>query len=108
MILYIFSLLIFVACNSSAMLSTGFAALIFPKKNTSAKKIDPLAASCESKWRPKLKYVVSPNSIEFIETEIVSLPEGKAIGYDALLYTGDQVTCFLILEGVYAGEKWAL
>lgn len=102
MILYIFYF-IFVACNSSAMLSAGLKALILPKKHTAVDKVDS-----RSKWRSQLKYIVNPSFIELIEADIVSLPAGRALAYDATLRNGDQVTCFLILEGEYKNEKWAL
>lgn len=102
MILYMCAF-VFLACNSSAMLSPGFTALILPKKHTAVDKVDS-----PSKWRSQLKYLVNPSFIALIESDIVSLPAGRALAYDATLRNGDQVTCFLILEGEYKNEKWAL
>ena len=115
MIFFIFSLFIFVACNSSAMRKptkyTRLSKEPATKKHTAIKKVEASSIPCESKWKAELtykEYKVKPSEINDIESETVLLPEGKALGYDAVLHNGDQVTCFLILEGEYTGEKWAL
>lgn len=83
-----------------------------PVEKRAAIKIDTPTTddSKLSKWKPQIEYRVSPSLISYIEHQIVSLPagNGKAIGYDAILHNGDQVTCFLLFEGEYKGEKWAL
>lgn len=59
-------------------------------------------------WNAVVNYIVKPISIKHITSEIVSTEQGSAIAYEATLYNGNQITCFSLIEGQYAGEKWAL
>ncbi len=59
-------------------------------------------------WTAVYNYIVKPISIKHITSEIVSTEQGSAIAYEATLYNGNQITCFSLIEGQYAGEKWAL
>jgi hypothetical protein len=103
MILYIYAFVFFVTSSSSAMVFPTFNALCIAKRHDASDTVDSSA-----KWQAKLKYTVNPNLVALIVSGIVSLPEGKAVAYDATLRNGDQVTCFLILEGEFKNEKWAL
>lgn len=103
MILYIYAFAFFVTSSSSAMVSPTFNALSFPKRHDATDTVDS-----SPKWHAESKYTVNPNLVVRIVSGIVSLPEGKAVAYDATLRNGDQVTSFLILEGEFKNEKWAL
>ena len=61
-----------------------------------------------SNWKSESDFLVKPITISHIETEIISTDQKTALAYEAVLYNGYKIVCFSILEGQYAGEKWAM
>lgn len=109
---HILPLLIFVTYTANGMIRFANEMNIFilpaPKKQTVVAKSESSPIPIESRWKPTLDFTVNPKTIKSIRAEPVPFPEGIAQGYNAILYNGNEVTCFLILEGKYKGEKWAL
>ena len=56
----------------------------------------------------KNSFLVNPDNVTKITFERVHSKDGNALGYEATLKDGSQVSCFYLLDGNYKDEIWAL